>query len=638
MPRAKKSPKQKSPKTIAGTRSLTAFVKSICDVMRRSNCQGALQYVPELTWILFLRLLDAQDRRDKEAAEAVGESFSPALASPFRWQDWAAPFKADLTHPKTSEGKPYGWRRQELFAKGDGKLFDFINGELLPHLHGLDIDLKTKLPNPAATRRQRVIGRIMSAVERVRVDSETNFRDILDKVDEISIDHMDDTHFFTLSQVYEGLLLKMGEKGGDGGSFFTPREVIRAMVHTIQPKLGDKIYDPCCGTGGFLAVAYEHIARELGSAPASTDIDTLKHDTFFGREKDNVAFPIALANLVLHGIDQPNLWHGNTLTKKATYSGLFDKAPKAFDVILTNPPFGGKEGPEAQSNYAFATGSTQVLFVQEILETLATDGNCAIVLDDGFLFRKDEDAFVETKRKLVDECSLWAIVALPGGVFSSAGAAVKTNLLFFTKGTKTGKIWYYDLTHVKVGKKSPLTLAHFGFGKNGEILDDSELPVSLTETWLADETKEEKHFPSYAKLLASRGTKKGESRYSWTVDFAARRKQAQADMQPHLAEVERINEAVVVLKEKLKALKKGDGKPAQIDALDTQIREQEKLARESQSKADSIGATVFDLKAVNPNAVVKLDTRTPAEVIESIETQSQIVTKSLKTLRTLLKP
>lgn len=640
MPKAKKSPKQKSPKTIGGTRSLTSFVKSICDIMRRSNCQGALQYVPELTWILFLRLLDAQDRRDKEAAEAVGESFSPALASPFRWQDWAAPFKADLMHPKTAEGKPCGWKRQELFAKGDGKLIDFINGELLPHLHGLDIDLKTKLPNPAATRRQRVIGRIMSAVERVRVDSETNLRDIFDKVDEISIDHMDDTHFFTLSQVYEGLLLKMGEKGGDGGSFFTPREVIRAMVHTIQPTLGDKIYDPCCGTGGFLAVAYEHIARNLGSAPASTDIDTLKHDTFFGREKDNVAFPIALANLVLHGIDQPNLWHGNTLTKKATYSGLFDNAPAAFNVILTNPPFGGKEGPDAQSNYAYATGSTQVLFVQEILETLAVEGNCAIVLDDGFLFRKDEDAFVETKRKLVDECSLWAIVALPGGVFSSAGAAVKTNLLFFTKGTKTGKIWYYDLTHVKVGKKSPLTLAHFGFGKNGETLDDSELPVSLTETWLADETKEEKHFPSYAKLLASRGTKKGESRYSWTVDFAARRKQAHADMQPFIAEAGRIKAEVFTLKEKLKLEKKSDAKPAAKEAamekLETEIKTQERLTREAQSKADAIGATVFDLKAVNPNTVVKLDTRTPAEVIESIEAQSQIVAKSLAALRSLL--
>ena len=169
----------------------------------------------------------------------MGKSFSPALSSPFRWQDWAAPFPKDeaakANHPQTDEGKPYGWKRQELFSQGDGKLFEFINTELLPHLHALDIDPASKLPNPTATRKQRVIGRIMTAVERVRVDSETNLRDILDKVDEISIDHVDDTHFFTLSQVYEDLLLKMGEKNSDGGQFFTPREVIRAMVHTIQP-------------------------------------------------------------------------------------------------------------------------------------------------------------------------------------------------------------------------------------------------------------------------------------------------------------------------------------------------------------------------------------------------------------------
>ncbi|TIX83856.1 MAG: restriction endonuclease subunit M, partial [Mesorhizobium sp.] len=483
MPRTKK---KNQTKAIMGARSLSSFVKSICDIMRRSNCASALQYVPELTWILFLRILDAQEKRDREAAEAVGGTFTPALASPFRWQDWAAPFKDDPKHPQTDEDKPYGWKRQELFSKGDGKLFDFINTDLLPHLHALDVDPKTKLPNPTASRKQRVIGRIMTAVERVRVDSETNLRDILDKVDEISIDHVDDTHFFTLSQVYEDLLLKMGEKNSDGGQFFTPREVIRAMVHTLQPKLEETIYDPCCGTGGFLAVAYEHIARNMGSSPAATEIDTLKHDTFFGREKENLVFPIALANLVLHGIDQPNLWHGNTLTKRATYSALFDTAPKFFHVILTNPPFGGKEGKDAQENYAYATGSTQVLFVQDILGELAPEGRCAIVLDDGFLFRKDEDAFMETKRKLVDECDLWAIVSLPAGCFSGAGAAIKTNLLFFSKGQKTSKIWYYDLTHVKVGKKSPMTLAHFGFAKNGEVLDDADLPAALTEAWTED--------------------------------------------------------------------------------------------------------------------------------------------------------
>src|ERR1017187_6327089 len=338
MPPNPKTRSKKAPKTIAGARSLSSFVKSICDIMRRSNCASALQYVPELTWILFLRILDAQQKRDREAAEAVGESFIPALASPFRWQDWAAPFKDDAQHPHTDEGKPYGWKRQELFSKGDGKLFDFINTELLPRLHSLDVDPKTKLPNSIASRKQRVVG-------------ETNLRDILDKVDELNIDHVDDTHFFTLSQVYEDLLLKMGQKNSDGGQFFTTREVIRAMVHTVQPQPGEIVYDPCCGTGGFLAIAYEHIARNLGNAPASTDIDTLKHDTFFGREKDNLVFPIALANLVLHGIDQPNLWHGNTLTKRAAYSALFDQAPKAFDVILTNPPFGGKEGNDAQKNY-----------------------------------------------------------------------------------------------------------------------------------------------------------------------------------------------------------------------------------------------------------------------------------------------
>ncbi len=165
MPRAKTPPKKKAPKSIAGTRSLSSFVKSICDIMRRSNCASALQYVPELTWILFLRILDSQEKHDREAAEAVGNSFAPAIASPFRWQDWAAPFKSNSEHPQTDEGKPYGWKRQELFSKGDGRLFDFINTELLPHLHALDIDPKTKLPNPSATQRQRVIGRIMTAVE-----------------------------------------------------------------------------------------------------------------------------------------------------------------------------------------------------------------------------------------------------------------------------------------------------------------------------------------------------------------------------------------------------------------------------------------------------------------------------------------
>lgn len=300
MARTKKTTKQ--PKAIASTQSLSSFVKSICDVMRRSNCASALQYVPELTWILFLRILDAQEAKAREEAEVLGTNFTPALNSPYRWQDWAAPFSEKPEHPKTAEGKPFGWKRQELFAAGDGKLFDFINKELLPHLHSLDVDPQTGLPNPGASRKQRIMGRTMTAVERVRVDSEANLRDILDKVHEINIDHVDDQHFFTLSQVYEDLLLKMGEKNSDGGQFFTPREVIRAMVHTVKPQLGQTVYDPCCGTGGFLAIAYEHIARQVGPKPYQYRPGHLKTRYFFWPRKGEPSIP--------HRASQPGAaWH-----------------------------------------------------------------------------------------------------------------------------------------------------------------------------------------------------------------------------------------------------------------------------------------------------------------------------------------
>jgi type I restriction enzyme M protein len=431
----------RSPKQFASQQSLNGAVKSICDVMRRSNCAGAMQYVPELTWILFLRILDERETREADEAEAVGASFTPSLAAPYRWQDWAAP------------GGP---KRAALTGDGSklGDVFAFVNGDLLPHLRGLR-------DRPGATARQRVVAEVMSGVERVRIDTERNLLDVLDKVHEISADRVDDQHVFTLSQVYEGLLLKMGEKGNDGGQFFTPREVIRALVQVLDPQVGETVYDPCSGTGGFLAQAYEYMRGRLGDGATAEQLDTLARRTFFGREKENLIYPIALANLVLHGIDEPHVWHGNTLTGGETYGGLFQGAPGLYDVVLTNPPFGGKEGKEAQTNFAYKTSATQVLFLQHVIDRLKPGGRCGIVLDEGVLYRSTESAFVQTKRKLLDECDLWCILSLPGGVFTAAGAGVKTNLLFFTKGRPTERVWYYDLSDVKVGKKTPLTLDGF---------------------------------------------------------------------------------------------------------------------------------------------------------------------------------
>lgn len=301
----------------------------------------------------------------------------------------------------------------------------------------------------------------MSGVERTRIDTERNFLDVIDKVHEISSEAVDSTHVFTLSQVYESLLLKMGEKGNDGGQFFTPREVIRAMVRTVAPAVGETVYDPACGTGGFLAQSYEFMRDRLGSSSTADQIETLKHRTFYGREKENLIYPIGLANLILHGIDQPNLWHGNTLTGQEIYGGLFEGAPALYDVVLMNPPFGGKEGKEARTRFAYKTAATQVLFLQLVIDSLKPGGRCGMVIDEGVLFRTNETAFVQTKRKLLDDCDLWCILSLPPGVFVAAGAGVKTNLLFFTRGGPTEKVWYYDLSDIKVGKKTPLTIDRF---------------------------------------------------------------------------------------------------------------------------------------------------------------------------------
>jgi type I restriction enzyme M protein len=630
----------KVPKTIASTQSLSSFVKSICDIMRRSNCASALQYVPELTWILFLRILDAQEARDREAAEAVGRPYAPALRAPYRWQDWAAPLDA-RGGSLTPEGRPVGWKRDALKARV-GDLFAFINKELLPYLHGLDIVREgpnAGQPNPSASPKQRVIGRIMTAVERIRVDSETDFANILDLVHQISIDHIDDQHFFTLSQVYEDLLLKMGEKNSDGGQFFTPREVVRAMVRALDPQPGETVYDPCCGTGGFLAQAYDYLARNLGSDASATDLERLKHDTFFGREKENLVFPIALANLVLHGIDQPNLWHGNTLSGAPTYEALFEQAPASFDVVLTNPPFGGKEGKDAQKNYSFETSSTQVLFLQHILSELKAPmdgkpgGRCAVVLDEGLLFRTNESAFVETKRKLLDECDLWCIVSLPGGVFSTAGAGVKTNLLFFTKGRKTERIWYYDLSHIKVGKKTPMTLAHFGWSPVFAVLDDAALPATLVGDWREQDGNADRPFPTFARLLAQRSTPAADSDFSWLVDFTARRAKAREEMAPHLAEVERLKSEAVTLKDKIAALKKSNADDDALAECRGQLSAVEKAARDSQAAADTIDAASFDLKAVNPRARVERDVRSPGEILDVIADYGRTVDVALARLR-----
>jgi type I restriction enzyme M protein len=600
MPRlAKASPNgsSKPAKKLGTQQSVDAAIYSICDVMRRGNVTSAKEYVAELTWLLFLRILDETEEREAEEARILGHDFTPNIAKPYRWRDWARPIPPKADKSETN-------KRRELTEEGSGRLLEFVNGKLIPHL-------KRLRDKPDATPKQKVIAEILSGVERIRIDTETNLLEVLDKVHEISQKDIDPTHVFALSQVYEGLLLKMGEKGSDAGQFFTPRELIRTMVQVIAPKVGERVYDPCCGTGGFLAQAAQYMHERIKdgtgvpkkmSPAAATEI--VKHTTFYGREKENLIYPIALANLIMHGIDDPHIWHGNALTGNETYGGLYKGAPGAYEVILANPPFGGKENANSLTGFDYPTSATEVLFLQQIIRTLAPGGRCGLVMPEGVLFRTNEEAFTKTKKKLLEECDLWCIVSLPGGVFTAAGAGVKTNLLFFTRGKATEKIWYYDLSERKVGKKTPLTVEDFK-----DFID------------------------LLGKVDAKTGTRP-DSEKSWTIDFTARRRKAADDARPfRTIEVEK-KAAADLVKDRLSTLKQAKPKnDAAIEAADAEIAILLRESRDAASKAQAIEDAVYDLKAVNPNKKAEVDARTPAELLDLVELKGREVAEALAELR-----
>lgn len=541
--------------------------------MRRSNVAGAMNYVPELTWILFLRILDEREAHEMEEAEALGLRFTPSIQAPYRWRDWAAPESA---------------LRQDTKAS----VWGFVHAELLPRLKGLKAQA-------GATPRQKVISEVMAGVERSRIDSEKNFLDVLDKVHELSNENVDTTHVFALSQVYEGLLLKMGEKGNDGGQFFTPREIIRVMVRAVNPEIGETVYDPGCGTGGFLAQSFDYMRDKGASGITGPELETLKHRTFYGREKDNGIYPIALANLILHGVDEPHVWHGNTLTGQEVYADLYRGGPSFFDCVLMNPPFGGKEGKEAQTLFEYKTGATQVLFLQHVLKSMKAGSRCGIVLDEGVLFRTNETAFVQLKRKLLEECEVYCIVSLPGGVFSSAGAGVKTNLVFFNKGKPTEKIWYFDLSDVKVGKKTPMT---------------------------------EGHFKEFFELLPARG----DSPNAWTVDFAAKLIRALEEARPHREKAAELYAQAKELEDRWRERRKAKSvSEAGLMTLESQWKETERAGRESLAKGEAIENAVYDLKAVNPNRTIDEDKRTPVELLDFIAQKGLEADAALARLRAL---
>ncbi|BBL77458.1 N-6 DNA methylase [Methylomagnum ishizawai] len=402
--------------------------KNIDDVLRKeAGCTTELDYTEQTSWLLFLKYLDGLEQDKALEAEMEGRSYAYIIERPhFRWENWAA--------PKTPEGKIDHNRA----ITGDD-LREFVDRQLFPYLHGFK--QRASGPNTLEYKIGEIFGEIKN-----KIHSGYNLREIIDYIDELRFGSKAEKH--ELSHLYEAKIKNMGNAGRNGGEYYTPRPLIRAIVRVVKPKVGERIYDGAVGSAGFLCEAFDYLKAQPNLTTA--DLKTLQERTFYGKEKKSLAYVIAIMNMILHGIEAPNIVHTNTLAE--SLADIQDK--DRMEVILANPPFGGKERKEVQQNFPIRTGETAFLFLQHFVKMLKVGGRAGVVIKNTFLSNTD-NASVSLRKLLVESCNLHTVLDCPGGTFQGAG--VKTVVLLFEKGTPTRKVWYYQLDPGRnLGKTNPL--------------------------------------------------------------------------------------------------------------------------------------------------------------------------------------
>lgn len=399
--------------------------RNIDDVLwKEAGCTTELDYVEQTSWLLFLKYLDDLENRRALEAELAGRAYTPIIDAAHRWGRWAA--------PKDGAGKLDHNR-----ALTGPDLIDYVNRELFPYLQGFKGRSEPKTI-------EYKIGEIFAELKN-KFTSGYSLRDALDLVDQLRFGSVAEKH--ELSELYEAKIRKMGNAGRNGGEYYTPRPLIRAMIQVVKPTLNDRIYDGACGSAGFLCEAFEYLDAQ---AKTTADKARLQTDVLFGKEKKSLAYVIGTMNMILHGIDAPNIVHANTLNENV----LDIQEKDRFDVVLANPPFGGKERPEIQQNFPIKTGETAYLFLQHFIRSLRAGGRAAVVIKNTFLSNSD-NASVALRKELLESCNLHTVLDIPQGAFQGAG--VKTVVLFFEKGEATRSIWYYRLDPGRtLGKTNPL--------------------------------------------------------------------------------------------------------------------------------------------------------------------------------------
>jgi type I restriction enzyme M protein len=446
--------------------------KNIDDVLRKeAGCSSELDYTEQTSWLLFLKYLDDLEQERSLEAELVGKPYEFILDEAHRWSAWAAPKLAD------------GNVDRDNAVIGDD-LIGYINNELFPYLQGF----KQRATSPDTIEYK--IGEIFSEIKN-RFQSGYSLRDALEYIDELRFRSQQEKH--ELSHLYEAKIKNMGNAGRNGGEYYTPRPLIRAMIRVLKPQIGDRVYDGACGSAGFLCETYDYLRQ--GNL-TTRQLEQLQTETFTGKEKKSLAYVIAIMNMILHGIDAPNIIHTNTLSENL--SDIQEK--HRFDVILANPPFGGKERKEVQQNFSIKTGETAFLFLQHFIKILKVGGRAAVVIKNTFLSNSD-GASRALRQELLSSGNLHTILDCPSGTF--IGAGVKTVVLFFEKGKPfdavqgtplfaqgkpvhqgmaTRKIWYYQLDPGRnMGKTNSLN--------DEDLREFVELQASCGESaqsWLVD--------------------------------------------------------------------------------------------------------------------------------------------------------
>jgi len=389
--------------------------KNIDDILwKDSGCSTELDYAEQSSWILFLKWLDDYEKDKETKAKLENKKFKPTLDKQFQWSTWAivkdkagkVDFNKTLTGPDLKK---------------------FVDDKLFPYL--------SSFRNSAESfdTLEYKIGEIFSELKNKLQDGYT-LRDVVNEVDNLQFQSNEQKH--ELSALYEEKIKNMGNAGRNGGEYYTPRPLIKSIIKVIDPKVGETVYDGAVGSAGFLVEAFEYMSQS--KSLTTSELKTLQTKSFYGAEKKTLAYIIGIMNMILHGIESPNIIHQNTLETNIQEIQNKDRV----DVILANPPFGGKEKANIQENFPIKTGETAYLFLQHFIKKLKVGGRCGVVIKSTFLSNTD-NASIALRKQLLEECNLFSILDLPGGAF--LGTGVKTVVLFFEKGKPTEKLWYYQL-------------------------------------------------------------------------------------------------------------------------------------------------------------------------------------------------